>query len=518
MLAKIHIGGMAVTLTLLSSVFGALSVTAAPVITFDPNTGFTTQANVSQTVGWAFQLSNSFTVNQLGWYDQGGDGLGQSHPIGIWDLNLETLIVSATVPAGTAATLDGGFRMVSIPNTILASGQYAIGGLTDPNAGDLLYLDVTELVNPAVSWFGFRFSSVSGTLIYPGTEGQGVTSGLYGPMFGFAAGTPSTTPEPASFGLVGVSLLAAFLMLRKNLRFVLQVLVVAILVLTSSSVANALPSRTWVASNGLDGNPCSRSSPCASFEGALAKTAAGGEINCVDAGDYGIVVIDKAITIDCAGTLGSMLVPASGNGIFVTAGSNDVITLRNLSIDGGGNTGNNGIFYNAAAAVHLENISIFNIADNCVGLFTSGSALLTVDNSTISDCGFSGIDISTSSGIAAVNVNNTRISKTSTGIFAENGSRVTITNSTIYFNTEGVNQSGAALGSTVTAVGNTFGYSSLAALRGHSGPNFILAFGNNFVNDVLAFSPNGGNIYTGSDNNNSGSTAGTANGGSVPKI
>jgi hypothetical protein len=200
--------------TAFAFVLGALSVTAAPVITFNPNTGFTTHANISQTLGWAFQLSSSFTVNELGWYDQGGDGLSRSHPIGIWDLNSQALIVTVTVPAGTAATLDGGYRMVSIPNTILAMGQYVIGGLTDPSDGDALYLNVTEVISPPVSWFGFRFSGVSSTLIYPGTEGQGGTDGLYGPMFGFAAGT-SSTPEPASLGLVGGSLLAALLLRRR---------------------------------------------------------------------------------------------------------------------------------------------------------------------------------------------------------------------------------------------------------------------------------------------------------------
>src|SRR6266480_3928883 len=121
--------------------------------------------------------------------------------------------------------------------------------------------------------------------------------------------------------------------------FGFNLLAVAILTLTFTSAASALPSRTFVSSGGLDANACSRSAPCLTFTGALNKTAAGGEINCVDAGDYGngsSLTITKAITIDCAGTLGSIGVPAGINGIQVNAGSNDVITLRNLSMDGGG--------------------------------------------------------------------------------------------------------------------------------------------------------------------------------------
>src|SRR5882762_2323519 len=235
----------------------------------------------------------------------------------------------------------------------------------------------------------------------------------------------------------------------KTSHFAFTLLSVAVLTLTFASLASALPSRTWVAGNGADSNPCSRTAPCLTFQGALPQTAAGGEINCVDAGDYGPIVITKALTIDCVGTLGSILVPAASTGVTVNAGSSDVITLRNLSINGGGNMGTTGVGYPAAAAVHLENVRIFNMAGYCIISNSSGSTLLTVDDSTISDCGFTGIKVLTSSGTAAVNINNTRISKTSAGIEAGNGSRITITNSTIYFNNVGVSQSGAALGSTV---------------------------------------------------------------------
>ena len=40
--------------------------------------------------------------------------------------------------------------------------------------------------------------------------------------------------------------------------------------------------RTWVSGVGDDVNPCSRTAPCKTFAGAISKTAAGGEINCLD--------------------------------------------------------------------------------------------------------------------------------------------------------------------------------------------------------------------------------------------
>src|ERR1700760_1054222 len=84
--------------------------------------------------------------------------------------------------------------------------------------------------------------------------------------------------------------------------------------------AHAQAPRTWVSGVGDDVNPCSRTAPCKTFAGAISKTAAGGEINCLDPAGYGAVTITKAMTIDCTGTFGSIL--ASGtNGVIVNAGA-----------------------------------------------------------------------------------------------------------------------------------------------------------------------------------------------------
>jgi hypothetical protein len=64
--------------------------------------------------------------------------------------------------------------------------------------------------------------------------------------------------------------------------------------------AQAQATRTWVSGVGDDVNPCSRTAPCKTFAGAISKTAAGGEINCIDAGGFGAVTIVKSMTIDCA--------------------------------------------------------------------------------------------------------------------------------------------------------------------------------------------------------------------------
>jgi hypothetical protein len=151
--------------------------------------------------------------------------------------------------------------------------------------------------------------------------------------------------------------------------------------------ASAQATRTWVSGVGDDVNPCSRTAPCKTFAGAISKTAAGGEINCLDPGGFGAVTITKAMTIDCHYTEGGLL--AAGNGIVVNAGVNDVVFLRGLDIFGV-NPPTNGVRFIAGGALHIEDSIIrrFNTSNSFgVSFQPSGAARLYVNNVTISDNG-----------------------------------------------------------------------------------------------------------------------------------
>ena len=128
------------------------------------------------------------------------------------------------------------------------------------------------------------------------------------------------------------------------LRISLTLFVICLL----SNAAQAQATRTWVSGVGDDVNPCSRTAPCKTFAGAISKTAAAGEINCLDPGGFGAVTITKSITIDCSETFGSVLVSGT-NGIVISSAGIKV-TLRNLDIQGL-NTGLSGILILNAAEV-----------------------------------------------------------------------------------------------------------------------------------------------------------------------
>src|ERR1017187_5167912 len=97
---------------------------------------------------------------------------------------------------------------------------------------------------------------------------------------------------------------------------VLMILSAVTLPLLFVMPAAAQATRTWVSGVGDDANPCSRTAPCKTFPGAISKTAAAGEIDCLDPGGFGAVTITKSIAIVCDFTDGGLL-NAGSNGVVV---------------------------------------------------------------------------------------------------------------------------------------------------------------------------------------------------------
>jgi hypothetical protein len=165
-----------------------------------------------------------------------------------------------------------------------------------------------------------------------------------------------------------------------------------------SSAAHAQATRTWVSGVGNDANPCSRTAPCKTFAGAISKTAAGGEIDALDPGGYGAVTITKAITIDGGGGQVASVLVSGTNGIIVSAGASDVVTLRNLrinGIEGTGSGGINGIRYLSGASLHVENCYIFGFTGDGINVATGTNAALFVNNTFLTNNG-NGIQIAPS--------------------------------------------------------------------------------------------------------------------------
>lgn len=212
--------------------------------------------------------------------------------------------------------------------------------------------------------------------------------------------------------------------------------VIAIVLFLFTSVARAQATRTWVSGVGDDANPCSRTAPCKTFAGAISKTAAGGEINVLDPGGFGAVTITKSITIDGAGTFASIL-SAGTNGINVNAAANDVVNLRNLSIDGAG-TGLDGIHFTSGRTLNIQNVVIFNITGDGIEANLSGTGSLIVENVFISNCGGTGIRVLTSVSPLGAILSQVRAQSCAFGVNAGAGSVISIRDSDLSLNTIGI--------------------------------------------------------------------------------
>ena len=177
----------------------------------------------------------------------------------------------------------------------------------------------------------------------------------------------------------------------QKIGFTVRVLTVLTFVLAVCAAAQAQATRTWVSGVGDDVNPCSRTAPCKTFAGAISKTAANGEINCLDPGGYGAVTITKSITIDCEDTQGSILASAT-NGVNVSLAAADTfktVRLRGLSINGAGTTlGLSGVNVtnanNVAVKVFIEEVIIQNFSNTGILFAANGGDLVVNDSEIVS--------------------------------------------------------------------------------------------------------------------------------------
>jgi len=150
-------------------------------------------------------------------------------------------------------------------------------------------------------------------------------------------------------------------------RLPIRLLVSLLFIVIVSVVCNAQavpPQKTFVSGTGSDLNPCTRTAPCQTFAGALANTAAGGEIDVLDTADYGPVTINQAVSIVAKGVAAGISV-TSGSAITVHGGPTDLIVIRGLSLDGSG-TATSGILFNHGGILQIDNCAFNNFTGNGV--------------------------------------------------------------------------------------------------------------------------------------------------------
>jgi hypothetical protein len=258
----------------------------------------------------------------------------------------------------------------------------------------------------------------------------------------------------------------------------------------ASAPAHAQATRTWVSGVGDDANPCSRTAPCKTFAGAISKTAAAGEINCLDPGGFGAVTITKSITLNCSATLGSVLV-AGTNAININAATTDRVVLRGIQIQGV-NSGLVGVKIFAAAAVSIEECVITQFTQQGINdARTSGGTELYIRNTIVSNNTGNAISLvatvgnkaviegsslinNGSSGIGVITLNNAMITRSvisgnlANGVATDAGSVVSIDSTSISANGTGIGANGTVRLSNSDVTLNATGFSGTTTSYGNN--------------------------------------------------
>jgi len=206
-----------------------------------------------------------------------------------------------------------------------------------------------------------------------------------------------------------------------------RLVVLALTALTlvgASALANAQVTRTWVSGVGDDVNPCSRTAPCKTWAGAIAKTATGGEISALDPGGFGAVSINKALTIDGGGGQVASALASGTSGITVLGTTTGTVILRNIQIngvrDGTGGAGLSGVRVLGGTQVLIDNVDIFGF-------------------------GVAGISVAPSTNPVTVMVENTRLINNAVGLAVDAtaaAATVRLSNSTVQLNDTGLSTAG----------------------------------------------------------------------------
>jgi parallel beta-helix repeat protein len=138
---------------------------------------------------------------------------------------------------------------------------------------------------------------------------------------------------------------------------------------------------TWVSHTGSDNNTCfTPSAPCKTLSVALGQTSPGGQINVMDSGDFGPVIITQSVSIVNAtsgtatnlGQYQTVLTQPLIGSIIIVAGTNGVVTVRGFVLNGLDFQNNVvGVLINNASQVNIENCLLLN--NGGAGIYVSPS-------------------------------------------------------------------------------------------------------------------------------------------------
>jgi len=244
---------------------------------------------------------------------------------------------------------------------------------------------------------------------------------------------------------------------------------ITIFLAAASPVVAATLARTYVSTTGADTNACDRATPCLSLAAALFHTSSGGEVDILDSGDYGPVVITHPVTVDGGGSLVTT--------DFVSINSTGSVILRNFAV---ASTISEGVIVAGSPSLRVEHVSIGSApgASLQYGVLCAGGTC-SLDDVLIQNAhnGGSGAAIAVDGAGVKALVTRCTLIGSDIGIVAINGSTVQADRNLIQSNTVGVT---AISNSTVRLSKNTITDNTLGIPPIAPGSS-VVSFSNNRI-------------------------------------
>jgi len=264
----------------------------------------------------------------------------------------------------------------------------------------------------------------------------------------------------------------------------------------------------YVASYGLDTNPCTLTSPCRSFSHAVDVTDAGGEVIVLDTGGYGSVTITKSISIIAPVGMYASVTPGSdANGITINAEATDTVLIKGLTIKGTPGSAY-GIQASTVKRLIVDNCFISELGIDGIYISAPDSEVIIL-NSKFSSNNV-GVMVYHSSGFVGISMNNVEMVNNYSGFYsypAVGTARVfaTVTNSQFYNNTVALHSfSYYASGASVLNLEHCIVSRNASGIYSHDNSATVTRLSNCTVTEneygVQKFSGSSGTIYTRQNN------------------
>jgi hypothetical protein len=171
----------------------------------------------------------------------------------------------------------------------------------------------------------------------------------------------------------------------------------------AASPALALSNRTFVSGiASSDAGSCPVTAPCRTFAYAITQTSDGGEIAILSSAGYGSVNINQSLTISNPGGFEAAVSVNSGqSGITINAPSANV-TLRGLTLTGGG-TASNGIIVNSVGSLNVIGCIVKDFATSGIAIQPSAETVTALVADTYAFNSGKGINVAPTS-LGGVNI------------------------------------------------------------------------------------------------------------------